>query len=86
MSTPTPPGFFHWRDALVFVASLAVSVALVWGLVALLRHYWASLPLGLALAVCILLAVAAIGMPIYSLWRWSERYLARIAANRRRMD
>ena len=65
------------RDFLEFLLSLGVSALSVWGLVALIRDYWTQLPLPLALLVCIVLAVVLIGAPIYGLWRWSERYLAR---------
>ncbi|HXH04139.1 MAG TPA: hypothetical protein VNN09_12605 [Candidatus Competibacteraceae bacterium] len=76
--------FFDWKDFGTFLVSLALSAALIWGLVWFVRAWWSSLPLWLVLIICILLAVAVIGAPIWALFRWAERYLERQQAAARR--
>ncbi|CDI02014.1 hypothetical protein BN873_230029 [Candidatus Competibacter denitrificans Run_A_D11] len=65
-------------DILAFLVSLGITGLLIWGLVYFINTWWARLPKAVALIVCILLAVLAIGYPIYALARWSDRYLARV--------
>ena len=60
-----------------FVIALGITAAMIWGLVYFIRELWPVLPPWLALIVFILLAVAMIGYPIYTLACWSNRYLER---------
>ena len=64
-------------DLLAFLVPLGIIGLLICGLMYFINHWWALLPTTVALIVCILLAVMAIGYPIYALARWSDRYLAR---------
>lgn len=67
-------------DILAFLVSLGITGLLLWGLVYFINEWWARLPKVVALSICILLAVVAIGYPIYALARWSDRYLERARA------
>ena len=60
-----------------FIVALALALVLAAGLIYFVRVIWPLLPSWLSLIIFILLAVAVIGYPIYSLARWSDRYLAR---------
>ena len=70
-------------DMLGFLASLSIIGLMIWGLVYFINHGWARLPTAVALIVCMLLAVMAIGYPIYALARWSDRYLTRVRKARK---
>jgi len=65
-------------DFLALLVSLGITGLLLWGLVYLVTEWWGRLPKAVALILFILLAVMAIGYPIYALARWSDRYLARV--------
>ncbi len=52
---------------------LVVSIALVGGAIYFWNEIWPLLPPWLSVILFILLAVAVIGFPIYSLARWSDR-------------
>lgn len=65
------------NDIGALLLALGVTLALGWGLVYFVRELWPLLPPWLSLLVFILLAVIVIGYPIYTLARWSDRYLAR---------
>lgn len=84
MAPDPDTGSVDWNDVLGFAVALTVTAGFAWALVALFRHGWTMLPLWLALVLCIALAVVVIGTPIYTLWRWSERYLARTGHGRNR--
>ncbi len=71
-------------DILAFLVSLGITGLLLWGLVYFINEWWARLPKVVALSICILLAVVAIGYPIYALARWSDRYLARTTQGERK--
>ena len=60
-----------------FIVALALTLALAVGLIYFATVLWPLLPPWLSLIIFILLAIAVIGYPIYSLARWSDRYLAR---------
>jgi fatty acid desaturase len=64
-------------DIGAIVFALAATLGLGWGAVFLARKLWPILPGWLAMILCIVLAVIAIGYPIYSLAKWSDRYLKR---------
>jgi predicted transporter len=72
----------HRDDILAILVSLGITGLLLWGLVYLVTEWWGRLPKAVALILFILLAVMAIGYPIYALARWSDRYLARVQAAR----
>jgi hypothetical protein len=63
-------------DVGTFLIALFVTVALAVGLIYFVREIWPALPPWLSMIVYILLAVIVIGYPIYTLARWSDRYLA----------
>jgi hypothetical protein len=65
-------------DTFAFLATFGITLALVAALVYFIKVLWPLLPPALALAGFILLAVAAIGYPIYALGQLSNRYLARL--------
>ena len=64
-------------DLIALLFALGVTLALGWGLVYFVREIWPLLPPWLSMILFILLAVIVIGYPIYTLARWSDRYLAR---------
>lgn len=55
------------------LSALAVTLALIAGSVYLVNVLWPSLPSWLMVILFVLLAVMVIGLPIYSLARWSDR-------------
>ncbi|MDX1656508.1 MAG: hypothetical protein R3310_14970 [Candidatus Competibacteraceae bacterium] len=57
------------------LSALAITAALVAGLIYFVVELWPRLPAGWALVGFILLAVLVIGYPIWALARWSNRYL-----------
>lgn len=63
------------RRALAVAAllTLAMAALMIW----LVNVAWARLPPWLMLPLCLFLAVALIGTPIYALLKWSEARLAR---------
>ena len=65
------------KDILGLLASLAVTLCLFLGLWYFLANYWGSLPAWVAIIICVLVAVGAIGSPIYTLARISNRMLDR---------
>ena len=67
------------NDLRPFLLALVVTVALLAGVVYFVRHIWQDLPPWLSLIVYILVAVAVIGYPIYSLARWSDRAFSRLS-------
>lgn len=73
------PRFGHPDRRTVVAAAGALCATLVMiGLAYLLvAVWWRSLPVWLALPLCLLLAVAAVGSPIYTLLRFSQRSLQR---------
>lgn len=64
-------------DIGALIVSLLMTAALVWGIILFVQKIWPILPPFLVLILFILLAVVVIGYPIYSLARWSDRYLDR---------
>ncbi|MEZ5584515.1 MAG: hypothetical protein R3F37_18690 [Candidatus Competibacteraceae bacterium] len=59
------------------VLALAVTLGLGWVAVYFVRDLWPVLPGWLEMILFILLAIVVIGYPIYSLAKWSDRYLKR---------
>ena len=59
--------------------ALALSIALIAGVFYFWDTLWPLLPPWLSASVFIVVAVAAIGSPIYSLARWSDRKFQRYA-------
>ncbi|MEE4377739.1 MAG: hypothetical protein V2J55_09545 [Candidatus Competibacteraceae bacterium] len=68
---------FLKSDLGAVVFALLVTLGLGWGAVYFIRNLWPVLPSWLTLILFILLAVVVIGYPIYSLAKWSDRYLKR---------
>ncbi len=62
-----------------FLLALVVTLALLAGVIYFVRYVWQDLPLWFSLIVYILVAVAVIGYPIYSLGRWSDRAFSRLS-------
>lgn len=58
---------------------LVVTSAMVGGAIYFVREIWPLLPGWLSLILFILIAIAVIGYPIYSLARWSDRHFAQYA-------
>ncbi|NJM11847.1 MAG: hypothetical protein HC889_08170 [Synechococcaceae cyanobacterium SM1_2_3] len=73
-------------DMLAFLFSLGITALMIWGLVYFIQEWWARLPKGVALIICILLSVMVIGYPIYAMARWSDRYLARLRENQKKAN
>ena len=71
---------------LAFLFSLGITALMIWGLVYFIQEWWARLPKGVALIICILLSVMVIGYPIYAMARWSDRYLARLRENQKKAN
>ena len=67
-------------DLSAFLISLILTLSLAGGVIYFLRTIWPNLPAWLVMIFYVLLAVIVIGYPIYSLARWSDRYLARKGA------
>lgn len=65
-----------------FLAALAVSAALVAGMIYFIRELWPILPGWLAMIGFIVLAVIVIGYPIYTLARWSNKHWAQTQKDR----
>ncbi len=63
------------KDIVGLLAAFAVTAGLFLGLWYFLANYWGSLPAWLAIGICVLVAVAAIGSPIYTLARISNRMM-----------
>jgi predicted transporter len=74
------------EDMLAFLFSLGITALMIWGLVYFIQEWWARLPKGVALIICILLSVMVIGYPIYAMARWSDRYLARLRENQKKAN
>ncbi len=74
------------EDMLAFLFSLGITALMIWGLVYFIQEWWGRLPKGVALIICILLAVMVIGYPIYAMARWSDRYLARLRESQKKTD
>lgn len=73
----------HRDDILPLLVSLGITGLLIWGMVYFVHEWWGRLPKPVALVLFVLLAVLMIGYPIFSLARWSDRYLARVQEARR---
>ncbi len=71
-------------DILGLIAAFSFAIGLFVALWLFLANYWATLPAWLAVTLCILVAAAAIGSPIYSLARISNRLVLRQRAVGRR--
>mgnify|MGYP005727781951 CR=1 FL=1 len=55
---------------------LLVTSAMVGGAIYFVQEIWSTLPAWLSLILFIIIAIAIIGYPIYSLARWSDRRFA----------
>lgn len=64
------------HDIQALLISLGITGLLIGGMAYFISAWWGRLPKVVALILFILLAVMAIGYPIYALAQWSDRYLA----------
>ena len=64
------------HDIQALLVSLGITGLLIGGMAYFISAWWGRLPKVVALILFILLAVMAIGYPIYALVQWSDRYLA----------
>ncbi|MFO1351140.1 MAG: hypothetical protein U1F68_10890 [Gammaproteobacteria bacterium] len=55
--------------------AVGVMAALIAGIIYFVKVLWPVLPSWLALIICIVMAVVAIGYPILVLGRWSDRLI-----------
>ncbi len=65
------------KDILGLIGSFAVTIVLFVALWVFIDRYWVSLPAWLGVLICIAVAVGAIGAPIFSLARISNRMMER---------
>ena len=69
-----------------FVLALLVTVAMAVGIIYFVREILPILPGWASVIFYVLLAVIVIGYPIYTLARWSDRYLASKTPTRTKPD
>ena len=67
------------RDLVAVLAAVLMTLALIWLIYFFFSRYWAVWPPWVTVPLCIIGAVIAIGSPIHTLLRISDRMLEREA-------